>query len=111
MYRDALKNLIYVDLYEGVDLAHDLKAKFNGCYVYIRATPKERRYVANPYIQEILKNFGILSASIKVVGRRNPYAVVRALFRALEKHRNLDETAKLRGKRYLELKEIHDNRI
>jgi ribosomal protein S5 len=37
---------------------------------------------------------------VKLVGRRNPYAMVRALFNAIGKHENLDEKARKRGKRF-----------
>jgi small subunit ribosomal protein S5 len=110
-FRDALNNLIFIDLYENAALAHDLKGKFNNCYVYIRSTPRERIMVANPAIEGILNRFGIVSASCKVVGRRNPYAMVRATFEALQKHTNLDEIAKIRGKRYLTLKYMQDHGI
>jgi small subunit ribosomal protein S5 len=109
--RDALNNLVYIDLYENAGLAHDVKGKYNNCYVYIRATPKDRVMVANQTVEAILNRLGITSVSCKVVGRRNPYAMVRALFRALEKHSNLDEIAKARGKRYLTLKWMYDQNL
>ena len=60
--------------------------------------------VGSPFATAILLRMGIGSASIKLVGRRDPYAMVRAIFNALEKHQNIDEYAKIRGQRYLTLK-------
>lgn len=109
--RDALKNLLFIDLYENSSLAHDLYGRHNSCHVYIRSTPKSRIFVGSPVVEEILTRFGIASASVKVVGRRNPYSVIRAIFNALDKHENLDEFAKDRGKRYLSLKWAYDNNV
>ena len=67
--------------------------------------------VASPFATAVLTRFGIGSASVKLVGRRDAYAMVRAIFNALEKHENIDEFAKNRGKRYLTLKWLYDNNI
>lgn len=108
-FRDALKNLVYIDLYENAALAHDLKGKHNDCIVYIRATPKSREMVASPLATSIFNSFGIVSCSAKIVGNRQPYAMVRAIYNALSKHKNIDEIAKERGMRYLTLKWMYDN--
>ena len=100
-FRDALKNMIYIDLYENAALAHDLKGKHNDCIVYIRATPKAREMVASPLATSIFNSFGIVSCSAKIVGNRHPYSMVRAIYNALAKHKNTDEIAKERGTRYL----------
>ena len=110
-FRDALRNLLFIDLYEKAALAHDLHGKHNSCHAYIRATPVSRMMVASPFAVAILKRFGIASASCKLIGRRNPYSQVRAIFNALEKHENLDETAMARGQRYLDLKWLYDNNL
>lgn len=109
--RAALRNLIFIDLFDNYGLAHDLHGKWNGCHCYIRATPRSRKMVATPWVEEVLMRLGISSASVKLVGRRDPYSAVRALFDALSKHQNIDETAKERGQRYLTLKWAHDNGI
>lgn len=108
-FRDALKNMIYIDLYENAALAHDLKGKHNDCIVYIRATPKAREMVASPLATSIFNSFGIVSCSAKIVGNRHPYSMVRAIYNALAKHKNIDEIAKERGTRYLTLKWMYDN--
>lgn len=48
---------------------------------------------------------------MKIEGRRNPYSVVRAVFKALRQHENLDEFAKDRGRRYLTLKWAYQNGV
>jgi small subunit ribosomal protein S5 len=110
-FRDALKNLTFIDLYDNFGFAHDLQGKHNSCRVYIRATPRSRMMIASPFAESILTAFGVGSASCKLVGRRNPYAITRAMFNAISKHQNLDEIAKARGKRYLTLKWLQDHNI
>jgi len=107
--RAAQRNLLHVDLYENYGLAHDVHGKHNSCHAYIRATPRSRVMVASTFSSAVLQRFGIGSASIKLVGRRDPYAMVRAIFDALSRHQNIDEYAKARGKRYLTQKWAHDN--
>lgn len=110
-FRDALRNLLYIDLFDNFGLAHDVQGKHNSCHAIIRATPQARLMVASPFAGAILKRFGISSASCKLIGRRNPYSMVRAMFNALEKHENIDEFAKARGQRYLTLRWAYDKKI
>ena len=110
-FRDALRNLVHVDLYENQGLAHDLYGKHNNCRAYIRATPASRSMVASKLSRAVLERFGIASASVKLVGRRDPYAQVRALFNALRTHENIDEFARDRGQRYVTLKWAYDNKV
>ena len=108
-FRDTLRNLIHIDLYENYGLAHNVHGKHNSCHAYIIATPRDRLMVASPLSGAILECIGISSASIKIIGRRNPYSVVRAIFNALQKHENIDETAKSRGLRYLTIRSAFQN--
>jgi small subunit ribosomal protein S5 len=110
-FRDAVKNIVFIDLYDNFGLAHDLYGRHNACHVYIKATPRERPFVGSPLARQILNRFGISTASVRIVGRRDPYAVCRAITYALQKHQNLDEFARDRGLRYLTLRWIYDNKI
>lgn len=110
-FRAALKNLVHIDLYENTGLAHDCFGKHNSCKAYVRATPPSRLPIASPFAEAVLSAFGVGSASVKLVGRRNPYSMVNALFNALSKHENIDEYAKRRGKRYLTLKWLKDHNV
>jgi small subunit ribosomal protein S5 len=100
-----------VDLFENFGLAHDVHGKHNSCQAYIRATPRTREFVGSLFAFEVLSRFGIGSASVKLRGRRDPYAMVNAIFNAVAKHENIDEFAKDRGKRYLSLKWAYDNSV
>jgi len=110
-FRDALRNLTHIDLFDKFGIAHDLHGKHNSCHAYIRSTPRSRMIVGSPFAVEVLTRIGISSCSCKLVGRRDPYAMVRAIFNALEKHENIDEFAKDRGQRYLELRWAYDQNV
>jgi ribosomal protein S5 len=103
-----LKNLTHIDLYDNFGLAHDVVGKRNGCTAYIRSTPSTRAMIANEDADDILKLFGIATASVKLVGNKSSYARVYAIFDALKKHQNIDEYSKARGKRYLSEKWLHE---
>jgi ribosomal protein S5 len=60
---------------------------------------------------QVLTRFGIASASVKIIGNRNPYSTVMAMFNALRQHENIDEFAKDRGQRYLTLRWAHDQNL
>jgi small subunit ribosomal protein S5 len=105
-FRTATRNLIFVDLYDGFGLAHDLYGKHNSCRAIVKATPRSRIMIASPFVQSVLSQFGIKSASVKMIGRRDPYAQVRALFKALAQHENVDEYSSDRGKRYIDLNKL-----
>lgn len=100
-----------IDLYDNFGLAHDLHGRHNSCHAYIRATPRSRAIVGSPFATAVLTRFGVGSASVKLVGRRDPYAMVRALFNAIKQHENVDEFAKDRGKRYLSLRWAYDQNL
>jgi len=71
----------------------------------------ERVFVGSPFAEAVLSRFGIASASCRIVGNRNPYSVVRAMFKAIEHHENIDEIARDRGQRYLTLRWALKNKI
>ncbi len=110
-FRASLRNLVHIDLYDNFGLAHDLHGQHNSCRAIITATPRSREMVASAFAEEVLTRFGISTASVKLVGRRDPYAMVMAIFDAIKKHENIDEFAKDRGKRYLSLKWAYDNNV
>jgi len=68
-FRDAIRNLVHIDLYENSGLAHDLYGKHNSCHAYIRATPTSREMVGSKFATSILQRMGIASASVKLVGK------------------------------------------
>ena len=109
--RNSIRNLLHIDLYDNFGVAHDLYGKHNSCHCYIRATPIGREMVASAFAGEVLNRFGISSATVKMIGNRNPYSQINAIFNALSHHENIDEFAKDRGQRYLSLRWAYDKGI
>jgi small subunit ribosomal protein S5 len=99
--RICKRNIFFVERYQGNGLTRDLVGKQNNCKLVIRATDNGLR--GNELVREILKRFGITNGSAKAYGRRSPYNVVLAAFKALQTHESLEEIAMKRGKRLVSL--------
>lgn len=100
--RQCKRNIFFVEAYQGDSLTRDLVGTQNSCKVVIRQT-YDGELRGNPLSKEILKRFGIVNAQIKAYGRRTPYNVVQATFKALMTHESLEEIAMKRGKRLVSL--------
>ncbi|CAM9433504.1 unnamed protein product [Choristocarpus tenellus] len=92
-----LTNLVLVDRYKQCALAHDVVGKHNGCKAYLWARPPGYGMRASGIVREILYNMGITDAGAKIIGNRNPYSMVNAVFNALSKHEGIETTALKRG--------------
>lgn len=101
--RMCKRNIFFVDPYKNSGITHDLVGKHNSCIVRLRAVSRDRGLKGHPLIRSILLYFGITDCSAKSHGNRNIYNVVYATFKALMKHRSIEEIARSRGKRYLNL--------
>ncbi|CAM9563093.1 unnamed protein product [Discosporangium mesarthrocarpum] len=101
-----LRNLIYVDRYKQTSLVHDVVGKHNSCKAYIWARPPGYGMRASGIVRDILYNIGITDAGAKLVGNRNRYSMVRAIFNALSQHEGIQTTAMKRGKRILSLQSV-----
>lgn len=99
--RKTKRNIFFVDRYQGDGITSDLVGKQNSCKSVIRSNDRGLR--GNELMREILKRFGITNASCKSYGKRNPYNVVLATFKALMTHESLEDIALKRGKRIMSL--------
>ena len=95
--RHCKRNIFFIDRYQNDGLTGDLVGKQNSCTVQIRATDNGMR--GNPLVREILKRFGVTNAAAKALGRRSPWNVVRATFKAILTHDSIEDIALKRGKR------------
>jgi small subunit ribosomal protein S5 len=107
-FRAATRNLVHIDLYDNFGLYHDVYGKHNNCHAIIKAYGKNKEPTTSEFAQTVLDCFGITGCSAKLMGRRDPYAMVNAMFNAVANHCNIDEQAKGRGKRYITLKWAKD---
>lgn len=94
------RNIFFVERYQN-GLTRDLVGKQNSCKVTIRA--RQNALMGNELVREILKRFGIVNASAKVYGKRNPFNVVLGTFKALMTHESLEEISLKRGVRLMNL--------
>ena len=104
--KDAVKNMIYIPLYEGRTLYHDLKGKHNNAKVILRARPAGSGLVAGPAVRSILDVIGIRDCTTKVFGRQNIYSTVQAVFKAFNSYEDAESIARKRGKRLIDVNEV-----
>jgi len=99
----AKNELRFVDRYRGTALAHDVRGKHNNCLVDIYATPPGSAAVGGNLGRAILHSLGFSAFTIKARGRRSPYSYVRATFEALAELNSVEDIARKRGRRILEI--------
>jgi len=97
----AKRNLHHVDRLEGYGLSHDCYGEHNNCKVTLRCLKNGTGNMGNKLISELLYQMGIVDVSSKAHGRRNPYSVIRAAFKALARHESTEDVAMKRGKRLM----------
>lgn len=95
------RNIFFVDRYQGNGITTDLAGKQNNCKVVLRATDNGLR--GNELIREILKRIGITNVAAKAYGKRNPYNVVQATYKALMTHESIEDISLKLGKRLMSL--------
>jgi small subunit ribosomal protein S5 len=101
--REAKKNIIVVDRYKNTALVHSVEGKHNSCRVVLRAVPPGWGTKGGKVVKTILEQMGISDCTGKAVGRRHPYAVVRATFKALARHTSVADISRSRGRRVLDV--------
>ena len=99
----AKRDLRFVERFRDTSLLHDVRGKHNNCIVDIYAKPPGSGIVGGPLGRRILTQLGFSSFTIKARGRRTPYSYCAAAFDALSKHRSVEEIARSRGRRILEV--------
>ncbi|CAM9795933.1 unnamed protein product [Chrysoparadoxa australica] len=99
----AKRNLFYIERYKSCALNQDLFGRHNNCTVHFWKRPIGRGLAGSALMMDICEMAGIQHASVRVRGRRNPYAMVRAAFNALRSHQSLQDIAMARGVRILTL--------
>jgi len=99
----AKENLFYVERFKNVALAHDVRGKHNNCTVDIFAVQPGYGTKGSALGRTIMNQLGFGSFTIKAYGRRTPASYVYATFDALSRLRPVEETARNRGRRLLEI--------
>lgn len=102
-YRQAEKDLVHVDRSPWGSLYHDVQGRYNDSKCIIRAISHNKLYyTAGHLTRAIMICFGLSRFSCILIGRRNPYTVVNAVFDALGKHQTPNQVAWRRNRLLLD---------
>lgn len=82
-HEKCFENLHYVERYEEHTITHAVQAKYGNTKVYLWPARTATGVVAGSIVEVILLLAGYKNIKSKVVGARNPYNTVKALFIAL----------------------------
>lgn len=98
----AKKNLIKVTLIEGT-LPHEMLGKYGAGRVLLKPAKPGTGVIAGGAVRAILQSLGVHNVRTKILGSTNPHNVIRATFNGLERMKDPNEVARLRGKQVEEL--------
>ncbi|OMP00030.1 Ribosomal protein S5 [Corchorus olitorius] len=82
-YEKCFQNLHYVERHEEHTIAHAIQTSYKKTKVYLWPAPTTTGMRAGKTVETILNLAGYKNVKSKVVGSRNPYNTVKALFKAL----------------------------
>merc|ERR1712195_12518 len=101
-FRRACRNMWYVDLCDKRTVWHTVEAKTQASKVIIMPAPAGHGVIANKTTGALCRMMGINDVMIKTHGTPNPWSIVAAMQKALEKLTSPQEVAMVRGMR------VHD---
>lgn len=99
--RDAKRNLLHLDLYQGRSIYHRVRGKFIRCQVSLWPKPRGSGITGNNNYAAIFQLFGISDVGAKQHGSRNLINAVKALFNALSQLETPQSICESRGLSYL----------
>ncbi|XAR52543.1 hypothetical protein NMG60_11020677 [Bertholletia excelsa] len=82
-YEKCFQNLHYVDRHEEHTIAHAIQTTYKKTKVYLWPASTRTGMKAGRTVQTVLDLAGFKNVKSKVIGSRNPYNTVKALFKAL----------------------------
>lgn len=102
--KEGEKDMVAIDVSPWGSLYHDVVGKCNNTRVLIRSVPPSHFVSrAGPVVAAVCDVMGISSYTGKIIGRKNPYTVVNAAFRALGRHETPMEVARRRGRKIVDV--------
>jgi len=96
-YRDAERNLYYVERYRGHTVFHETEGKCTKTKVKVWPRPSGSGIRCNDTLANICALAGIKDIRAKVHGSRHKMNMVKAFFQALDKQKTPDEIAREKG--------------
>ncbi|KAF6154749.1 hypothetical protein GIB67_032361 [Kingdonia uniflora] len=82
-YEKVFQNLHYVDRHEEHTIAHAVQTSYKKSKIYLWPASTRSGMIAGKHVQTILLLAGFKNIKSKVIGSRNPYNTVKAVFKAL----------------------------
>lgn len=99
----AKHNFIQVPLREGRTLHHDVEGRHGAGKVVLRAAPAGTGIIAGGPMRAVFETLGMQDVVAKSIGSSNPYNMVRATFKALQREDSPKSVAARRGIKLSEL--------
>lgn len=93
---DAKKNLIKVPVLNST-LPHEATGKYSGAFVYMQPASEGTGVIAGGAMRAVFESVGIKDVLAKSKGSSNPHSVVKATINALQKMRDPQTVAQMRG--------------
>ena len=98
----AKKNLVKVHLTQ-TSIPHVVLGRYGSGMVLLKPAPEGTGVIAGGAVRAVMTSVGIQNVLTKSIGTTNPHNVIKATFDALQKLRDRQEVASLRGKTVQEL--------
>ena len=93
----AIKNMIYIDRFDNRTTYSDFTHTYQHVTLDIKSCAAGHGIIANNYIHEVCRCFGVNDIAVKIRGSTNPMNVVKAIFDALTSQSTPKEIAQNRG--------------
>jgi small subunit ribosomal protein S5 len=98
----AKKNLVKVNLTQN-SIPHTVLGRFGSGMVLLKPAPEGTGVIAGGAVRAVMTSVGVQNVLTKSIGTKNPHNVIKATFNALNKLRDKQEVATMRGKAAQEL--------
>ena len=98
----AKKNLMKVNLTQN-SIPHTVLGRFGSGMVLLKPAPEGTGVIAGGAVRAVMTSAGVQNVLTKSIGTANPHNVIKATFDALQKLRDREEVATMRGKASQEL--------
>ena len=98
----AKKNLFKVNLTQ-TTIPHTVLGRFGSGMVLLKPAPEGTGVIAGGAVRAVMTSAGIQNVLTKSIGTANPHNVIKATFDALNKLRDRQDVANMRGKALQEL--------
>jgi len=98
----AKKNLMRVNLTQN-SIPHAVLGRFGSGMVLLKPAPEGTGVIAGGAVRAVMTSAGVQNVLTKSIGTANPHNVIKATFDALQKLRDRQEVASMRGKAAQEL--------